>query len=97
MLQRLALPFLIFCLLLAPPCAWAKASQNSPANPASTQTFKSQKGRFADTIRFSGNVKTFKYHKSTCRFYNCKDCIRHFNTREEALDAGYEACKKCGG
>lgn len=47
--------------------------------------------------KFSGNVKTFKLHNSTCRYYNCRDCVASFNTREEALEIGYTPCMKCGG
>lgn len=44
---------------------------------------------------YHGNVKSKKFHKQSCRYYSCKNCTREFQTREEAIKAGYVACKVC--
>ena len=44
---------------------------------------------------YHGNSKSYVFHHSGCRYYNCKNCVMTFETREEALEAGYRACKVC--
>jgi len=45
--------------------------------------------------QYSGNVKSGIFHNSGCRYYNCKNCTAVFNSREEAIKAGYRPCKVC--
>lgn len=45
--------------------------------------------------QFHGNVKSHKFHNSGCRHYNCKNCVKVFNTRQDALNAGYKPCGIC--
>lgn len=35
------------------------------------------------------------FHKEGCRWYNCKNCIEVFQTREEAIGNGYRSCGQC--
>ena len=42
-----------------------------------------------------GNIKSKVFHRAGCRYYNCKNCIVPFNTRDEAIKAGYRPCKIC--
>ena len=44
---------------------------------------------------FSGNVKSKIFHKTSCRYYDCKQCVKYFDTREEAVNEGYRPCKVC--
>ncbi len=44
-----------------------------------------------------GNAKSYIYHNSSCRYYNCKNCVVIFSSRREAEEAGFRACKVCGG
>ena len=44
-----------------------------------------------------GNAKSYIYHNSSCRYYNCKNCVVIFSSRKEAEAAGFRACKVCGG
>lgn len=46
-------------------------------------------------IVYHGNENTRKFHEPGCRHYNCPHCVVEFNSRQEALDAGYEPCKVC--
>ena len=44
-----------------------------------------------------GNARSYIYHNSSCRYYNCKNCVVTFSSRREAEAAGFRACKVCGG
>lgn len=44
---------------------------------------------------FHGNIKSKVFHRSRCNHYNCKNCIKTFSTREEAVKAGYRPCGNC--
>ena len=46
-------------------------------------------------IVYHGNVKSKKFHRPSCRYYNCKNCTAIFHSREEAILAGYEPCGLC--
>jgi len=48
---------------------------------------------FAETVSF--NVKTHKIHNSSCRYFNCKSCIKI--ERKDAIKRGGVPCKVCGG
>lgn len=42
-----------------------------------------------------GNVKSKSFHQPGCRYYDSPDCTADFADSQEALDAGYKACKVC--
>ena len=44
---------------------------------------------------YHGNTNTKKFHKESCRYYDCKACTRIFYSREEAIDTGFVPCKVC--
>lgn len=76
-----------------------KQNLSEPKKQAASRAKKdrTQTQELAANARYSGNVKTRKFHNPGCRFYNCRDCVRSFNSRNDALAAGYDACGKCGG
>ncbi len=46
--------------------------------------------------RYLGNAYNHTFHVPGCRYYGCRDCTtRAFDTREEAIKAGYRPCKLC--
>ena len=45
--------------------------------------------------KYHGNRRSKVFHKPGCRYYNCKNCTVEFETREEAIRAGYRPCKVC--
>lgn len=47
-------------------------------------------------VIYSGNTETHKFHHPDCRYYYCKSCTRTFNSRQEALNAGFSPCLVCG-
>ncbi len=47
------------------------------------------------SIVYQGNRSSKVFHKSSCRFYNCKSCTAEFNSRQAAIDAGYRPCGVC--
>lgn len=44
---------------------------------------------------YHGNIDSWIFHDSGCRYYDCKNCIVEFETRQEAIEAGYRPCKIC--
>jgi len=46
-------------------------------------------------IVYHGNVKSKKFHRPSCRDYNCRNCTAIFQSREEAIRAGYVPCGLC--
>lgn len=67
------------------------------ASPARTRTVAAKANATGGGGKYSGNVKTFKFHNSRCRYYSCRDCVASFKSRDEAFSMGYSACRKCGG
>lgn len=47
------------------------------------------------TEPYHGNVKSKKFHRQDCRYYSCRNCLAQFQTREDAIKAGYIPCKVC--
>lgn len=45
--------------------------------------------------KYHGNVRSMVFHQSTCKDFNCKNCVKIFNTREEAIAEGYRPCGGC--
>lgn len=41
---------------------------------------------------YSGNVKSGVFHRSGCKGYHCKNCIRFFTDRKQAVEAGFRPC-----
>ncbi len=48
------------------------------------------------SIVYHGNIKSKVFHKPSCRYYDCKKCTTKFNSRKEAISAGFRPCKVCG-
>jgi len=46
-------------------------------------------------IVYHGHIKSKKFHRPSCRYYNCKNCTAVFNSKEEAINSGYIPCKIC--
>jgi len=44
---------------------------------------------------YHGNTTSMVFHQLCCGACNCKNCTENFNTREEALAAGYRPCGTC--
>jgi hypothetical protein len=44
---------------------------------------------------YHGNVRSKIFHRPSCRYYSCKNCVATFNTRAQATKAGYRPCKVC--
>lgn len=54
-----------------------------------------QRIELSTTDQYHGNIKSHKFHRPGCRHYNCKNCIQIFNSREDAINAGYTPCGIC--
>lgn len=44
---------------------------------------------------YVGNARSKVFHKLTCRYANCKNCVMKFNNKEDAIKNGYRPCKVC--
>ncbi len=47
------------------------------------------------SIVYHGNVKSKKFHRPSCRHYNCKNCTATFQSRQEVIRARYVPCGVC--
>jgi len=56
------------------PCGLCRPDQ--PASPAAAA--------------YVGNTSSHKFHRGSCRYAGCSNCTANFQTREEALKAGYK-------
>lgn len=95
MLRRLSLVILAavwLSLALAPALAQADDSTGVQIAASTTQT---QQAQAAQAKPFHGNHKTKVFHRPGCRYYNCKNCIVIFKTRQAAIKAGFRPCKVC--
>jgi len=71
------------------PWEWRKVARNSSYS-------KSVNGIYAPTAgNYHGNIKSHVFHSPRCRHYNCKNCTKVFNSRENAVTAGYRPCGQC--
>ena len=64
------------------------------SQPLATAVPPAQVARLAD-VEYHGNVKSHIFHGPNCRYYDCKNCVRVFTTRQAAIKAGYRPCKIC--
>ncbi|MCB2228308.1 MAG: hypothetical protein KQH53_16630 [Desulfarculaceae bacterium] len=69
----------------------AGAQGERPAPPPD----KTAAGQAAPSVVYHGNLRSHKFHRPECRYYNCKRCTARFNSREQAIRAGYVPCKVC--
>ncbi|MBU4575560.1 MAG: hypothetical protein KUA39_18040, partial [Desulfarculus sp.] len=77
---------LLLALLLCSLAAWAQTS--APAKDAQPQTVRVAQ---TETV-YHGNVRSKKFHRPSCRYYDCKNCTARFTSREQAIQAGYVPC-----
>ena len=99
---------ILACMLLAGFLAPVAASGGDPAAPdmqgsqsdglpsPSEEADVQSHSQLASSSPYHGNINTRVFHRQGCRYYNCKNCIMVFQSREDALDAGFRPCKVCG-
>jgi len=49
----------------------------------------------ADPVTYKGNSNSKVFHHPRCRYYDCKNCIATFASKDDAVRAGYRSCKMC--
>lgn len=64
-------------------------------NPAPPWEFKRVAAASSGSVVYRGNVSSRVFHSPSCRYYSCKNCTREFNSREEAIAAGYRPGGHC--
>jgi len=72
-----------------PPWEWRRGVRNTGFTKSGTVKYNSR----VDV--FHGNTRSHVFHAPTCRNYDCKNCIKIFKTRSEALSSGYKPCGQC--
>ncbi len=93
MLQRIV-PIPIAALLLLGLALSVAAGNPAPATDDRESLLPSA-STYQSKTEYHGNTDSKIFHKSSCRYYNCKSCTKVFKTRSEAIEAGYRACKVC--
>ena len=53
--------------------------------PGGTRGQSSQKAEDG----YSGNTRSRKFHRASCRYASCPNCTARFTSRQAAIDAGY--------
>jgi len=66
-----------------PPWDWRKGKKTSSKTPK------------AVTGSFHGNVKSHVFHTPSCKHFACKNCVKGFKSRADAVNAGYQPCRMC--
>jgi micrococcal nuclease len=66
------------------PWEWRKGKRSS-----ASQKTKATPGQY------HGNVKSHVFHDASCKYFNCKNCVIGFRSRQEAVDAGYRPGGGC--
>ena len=65
-------------------------------NPIPPWDFRSGKSIKSNiTGVYHGNVSSLVFHAPGCKHFNCKNCIKIFQDRKSAVDAGYKPCGIC--
>lgn len=74
--------------------AWALAAGAQSERPA-TPPARPVAREAAPQVVYHGNVRSHKFHRPGCRYYDCKNCTARFPSREQAIQAGFVPCKAC--
>ena len=69
-----------------PPWEWRAEQRNTSANKTNVSV---------GTEIYHGNIRSHVFHGSGCQDYNCKNCVKPFNSISEAIQAGYRPHKQC--
>ena len=69
------------------------ATYNSPSS--SRQSSSSKSSKTASYSSYHGNVRSHVFHGPGCQHFNCKNCIKQFNSITEAKQAGYRPHQQC--
>lgn len=56
---------------------------------------KKSKIKTALTGQYHGNISSHVFHAPGCKHYNCKNCVKIFNSRDDAIKAGFKPCGIC--
>lgn len=49
----------------------------------------------ASVSSYIGNTRSYVFHRQTCRYLPNARNRSYFESRKEAVDAGYRPCRKC--
>jgi len=66
---------------------------DNPIPPWDFRRGKSTKSNISGA--YHGNINSHIFHAPNCKHFNCKNCIKVFQNRELAVNAGYKPCGIC--
>ena len=70
-----------------PPWKWRKTKKG-------TRKYKSAfKG--GSGITYHGNISSHVFNRPSCKHYDCQNCLQPFESRKDAIQAGYKPCGIC--
>jgi endonuclease YncB( thermonuclease family) len=73
-----------------PPWDWRQGKRSRQTSNKNGSTYTTP-----NTGSYHGNVKSHVFHNESCRDYECKNCVKDFGSRQDALDSGYRPCGTC--
>jgi len=88
----------------APPRGFVLLKDGAPISSLAPGKYSSQDGGklwIVDVTEeitepaYTGNTITKTFHKVGCRYFGCLTCTAKFQTREDAIAAGYKPCGSC--
>jgi len=70
---------------------------SNSSSPTVNQSTSSSKSSSASSGYYVGNANTMKFHQASCRYVSQMDPANKifFNSREQAIAAGYVPCNVC--
>ena len=74
-----------------PPWEWRKIQRGNGQPYTRTHSAISYSG----SGRYHGNVRSHVFHAPGCQHYNCKNCVKLFRSKDEAIKAGYRPHRSC--
>ena len=77
-----------------PPWEWRKLQRGS--NQPSSRFHSTTRSQYLpNSGGYHGNVRSHVFHGSGCQHYNCKNCVKVFRSKSEAVKAGYKPHRSC--
>ena len=74
-----------------PPWEWRKVQRGNGQPSTRTRSAIS----YSNSGRYHGNVRSHVFHGPGCQHYNCKNCVKLFRSKDEAIKTGYRPHKQC--
>ena len=75
---------------------WAKSNPVPPWDYRKGKyQIRQDKRQGTTTGAYHGNIKSMVFHRQGCQYFDCKNCTAGFNSKADAIRAGYKPCGRC--